>query len=326
VTVSSLSSRSSAEPGRGFFPGLAASTLITTGLLILVGGVVRVSGHGLGCPDWPLCYGRAIPPGLTGAWVEFTHRLVSTAAGAQIVLLGALAWRRHRGEKWIWRPALAAVALLAAQVPLGGLHVIMENPPETGLAHTALAMLILGCLAVLAAAVLPVGERLQKAAARELARGRLAGLISLLAGLSYLLLLTGSLVTRSGASLACPAFPWCGAVSTRLADIQMLHRLTALAVAGLALVVIVQVWRRARATLLSRFAQLLLGILLCQLALGAANVLLRLPLWTRVLHLTVGAAWWAAVAMLWTVVSRGRSLSRAETEPAPIDESSAGRR
>jgi len=315
VTVSSLSSRSSAEPDKGFFPGLAASTLITTGLLILVGGVVRVSGHGLGCPDWPLCYGRAIPPGLTGAWVEFTHRLVSMAAGAQIVLLGVLAWRRHRGEKWIWRPALAAVALLAAQIPLGGLHVIMENPPETGLVHTALAMLILGCLAVVAAAVLPVGDRLQKAAARQLARGRLAGLISLLAVLSYLLVLTGSLVTRRGASLACPAFPWCGAAATQLTDIQMLHRLTALAVAGLALVVIVLIGRRAPATPLSRFAQLLLGLLLSQLALGAANVLLRLPLWTRVLHLTVAAAWWAAVAILWTVVSRGRSLARADTKP-----------
>jgi len=318
MTVTNVSSQRSAAPAGGPFPGLAASTLITTALLILVGGVVRVSGHGLGCPDWPLCYGRAIPPGLTGAWVEFTHRLVSTAAGAQIVLLGVLAWRRHRGEKWIWRPALAAVALLAAQVPLGGLHVIMENPPETGLAHTALAMLILGCLAVVAAAALPVGDRLQKAAARQLARGRLAGGISLLAVLSYLLVLTGSLVTRSGASLACPAFPWCGATSTalgRLTDIQMLHRLTALAVAGLALVVIVQIGRRAPATPLSRFARLLLGLLFVQLALGAANVLLRLPLWTRVLHLTVAAAWWAAVVTLWAVVSRGRSLSRAETEP-----------
>jgi heme A synthase len=60
---------------------------------------------------------------------------------------------------------------------------------------------------------------------------------------------------------------------------------------------------------------LLLGLLFVQLALGAANVLMRLPLWTRVLHLTVAAAWWAAVVTLWTVVSRGRSLSRAETEP-----------
>src|SRR4030067_586562 len=110
MTVTDVGSQRSAAPAGGPFPGLAASTLITTGLLILVGGVVRVSGHGLGCPDWPLCYGRAIPPGLTGAWVEFTHRLVSMAAGAQIVLLGVLAWRRHRGEKWIWRAAPAASA------------------------------------------------------------------------------------------------------------------------------------------------------------------------------------------------------------------------
>src|SRR4030067_784966 len=118
-------------------------------------------------------------------------------------------------------------------------------------------MLLLGCLGVVAAAALPVGDRLQKAAARQLARGRLAGGISLLAVLSYLLVLTGSPVTRSGAVLACPALTLCGPGSA---------------------------WR-------------------------------PLSLWTRVLHLTVAAAWWAAVVILWTVVSRGRSLSRAETEP-----------
>jgi heme A synthase len=303
----------------GILPGLALSTLLTTGLLILVGGVVRVTGHGLGCPDWPLCYGRAIPPSLTGAWVEFSHRMVSTAAAAQILWLGILAWRRYRQEKWIWRPALGALALLAAQVPLGGLHVIMENPPETGLAHTALAMLILGCLAVVVATAHPAGERLQAAAARELRKGRLTGWAGLLAAASYLLLLSGSYVTRSGASLACPAFPWCGSSSEvvrRLADIQMLHRLVAFAVAGLALAVIFRMWRQAApASPLRRFARLQLGLLLVQLTLGAANVLLRLPLWSRVLHLTVAAAWWAVAVMLWTVLARARSLSRADTEP-----------
>lgn len=300
-------------------PRLALSTLLTTGLLILVGGVVRVTGHGLGCPDWPLCYGRAIPPSLTGAWVEFSHRLVSTAAAVQILWLGILTWRRYRPEKWIWRPALGAMALLAAQVPLGGLHVIMENPPETGLAHTALAMLILGCLAVVVAAAHPAGERLQAAAARQLRKSRLTGWAGLLAAASYLLLLSGSYVTRSGASLACPAFPWCGSSSDavrRLADIQMLHRLAAFAVAGLALALIIRIWRRAAAASpLRRFVQVQLVLLLVQLGLGAINVLLRLPLWSRALHLTLAAAWWATAVMLWTVLARARSLLRADTEP-----------
>jgi cytochrome c oxidase assembly protein subunit 15 len=250
--------------------------------------------------------------------VEFTHRLVSTAAAVQILWLGILAWRRHRQERWIRRPALAALVLLAAQVPLGGLHVIMENPPETGLAHTALAMLILGCLAVVAAAAHPVGERLQAAAGRELRASRLTGWAGLLAAASYLLLLSGSYVTRSGASLACPAFPWCGSSSEAvrsLADIQMLHRLVAFAVAGLALAVIIPIWRQAAASPLRRFAQVQLGLLLVQFGLGAANVLLRLPLWSRVLHLTVAAAWWAVAVMLWTVLARACSLARAETEP-----------
>jgi len=297
----------------GALPRLALSALITTVLLILVGGVVRSTGHGLGCPDWPLCYGRAIPPALTGAWVEFSHRLVSAAAAVQVVLLGALAWRSHRRERWIWRPAALAVALLAAQVLLGGLHVLLGNPPETGLAHTGLAMLVLGCLATVAAAALPADDQLQQAAARERSRGRLAAWSALLAGLSYLLLLSGSLVTRSGASLACPAVPWCGAAPSRLTDIQMLHRVLALAVAVLAAGIIVQAWRRAPE--LRRFAQLLLGLLLVQLGLGVGNVLLRLPLWTRVLHLTVAAAWWAAAVILWATIARRRSLARADAEP-----------
>jgi heme A synthase len=312
VTASSLAS--GRQIGRAL-PRLALSALITTLLLILVGGVVRATGYGLGCPDWPLCYGRAIPPALTGAWVEFSHRLVSAAAAVQIVLLGVLAWRNRRSEKWIWRPAALAVALLSAQVLLGGLHVILENPPETGLAHTGLAMLVLGCVATVAAAALPAGDRLQRAAARQLSRGRLAPWSALLAGLSYLLLLSGSLVTRSGASLACPAVPWCGAAPSRLTDIQMLHRVLALAVAGLAVAVIRHVWRRAPD--LRSFAQVLLGLLLVQIGLGVGNVLLRLPLWTRVLHLTVAAAWWAAAVILWATIARGRSLARADTEPVP---------
>ena len=194
-------------------PALAASAWLSTVVLILIGSIVRVSGHGLGCPDWPLCYGRAIPPAYGGAWVEFSHRLVGGIAGIQIVLLAALARREGRGRPWSYRPAVAASGLLAVQVLLGGLHVILELPPETGLVHTGVAMLIVGLLATQLAVSSPRLERLRSGLQRAAAGRRLGAQLSGLAAATYALLLTGSAVTRSGASLACLRFPQCGAAA-----------------------------------------------------------------------------------------------------------------
>ena len=320
MTISTLTPEASQSQHRSLLPGLAVAALNSTVLLILVGSIVRVTGHGLGCPDWPLCYGQAIPPGYTGAWVEFTHRVVGAITSGLILLVGILAWRQHRGQRWILRPAVAAVILLAIQIPLGGLHVIMEIPPETGLIHTGVAMLIVGLIAVIFASTHRMGERLQRAASRDLVRGRIYHWITATTVLTYLLLLTGAYVTRSGASLACPSFPLCGSASQalrRLIDIQMLHRFTAFAVAGMAALVIAAMLRRTQNIAFRRFAYGLGGLLLVQFGLGIANVLLRLPMWSRALHLTVAATIWAGMAVLWAVASRARRLSLADTEPVP---------
>lgn len=295
-------------------PVLALSALISTILLITMGSIVRVTGNGLGCPDWPLCYGRVVPPALTAAWVEFTHRLLGAVTSLQIVLLALFVWRRYRQQPWLFWPAVAAVGLLIIQVSLGGLHVIFEIPPVTGWVHTGVAILIAGMLVIQVAGLLPAAQPLREAPI--FGNRRFAAWLSVTTGAAYVLLLTGAYVTRSGASLACPSFPLCGVTArNRLIDIQMLHRYAAFTVAFLTLALVIWLVTRQEDRRLARFAYILGALLLVQLGLGASNVLLRLPLWSRVLHLAVAATLWASLVVLWSLCCTRRPAPRGSHSP-----------
>ncbi len=297
---------------------LALSTLVSTIGLILMGSIVRVTGHGLGCPDWPLCYGRAIPPFLVGAWMEFAHRLIGLFASVQIAALGWLGWRRYRHHPWLRRSGLALLVLLAVQIPLGGLHVILEIPPETGLIHTAIALAIVGLVALMLALLHP---GLRDLARRVPSRAREAGFRRAWrwgTALLYLLLLTGSLVTRSGASLACPTWPWCGVPWEEwnyLVIYQVVHRYTAYLTGGLLLVLAWRLWRQREDPAWSRLAGWVLAALLAQFSLGVLNVLLRIPMTTRALHLTVGSVLWALVVLVWTLLHVERQREGGASTP-----------
>src|SRR5512132_130175 len=110
------------------FRRLADLTAVVTFLLIIVGGVVRVSDSGLGCGPagsgthgWPLCGGRVVPFIETNAVIEFSHRVV---AGVVAILILILAWRaitRLREHRWLVRGTVLAGVLVLAQAALGGL-------------------------------------------------------------------------------------------------------------------------------------------------------------------------------------------------------------
>lgn len=294
---------------------LSLSAFVSVLLLIAMGSIVRVTGNGLGCPDWPLCYGQAIPPWVISPWVEFSHRLLGTAASLQIAALAALARRDHHREAWVVRPIAAAVGLLVVQIALGGLHVIFELPPSTGWIHTALAMVIAGLVAVQVAVTHPAARELSARAAAVIAHDRrMPAAIATTAGATLFLILTGAYVTRTGAALACPAFPYCGGIEEpvpsmqRLMNIQMLHRYAAY---GVALTACLTLWRLARAARrepgLRAAVFTLTTLIAIQFGLGISNVLFRLPMWSRTLHLLVAAMLWAGLVMLWVVVQRGKT-------------------
>lgn len=285
---------------RGFHrPLLIAATLLAF-CVVGLGAYVRLSDAGLGCPDWPGCYGHLVgvpdadaaaaafperPLETAKAWKEMFHRYAAGALGLLIlgVALSAwAAWRRERGSRpWL---ETGLVALVLFQALLGMWTVTLLLKPAVVTAHLLGGMatwtLLALCLARECAPKVGAG-----APARPDARARGLGILALVAVIGQVAL--GGWVSSNYAALACPDFPTCRGGWLPIdgpTAIHMAHRLGALLVFCIV---------GTHAALLLRRRQaigLLLAVLLAlQVGLGIANVLLSLPLPLAVAH-NLGAA------------------------------------
>src|SRR5690606_13951603 len=141
------------------FRSYALVSGIGTYLLIVFGGIVRITGSGLGCgDDWPLCNGQLLPPWDLATWIEWTHRLLAAGLALPIVATAVYGVRRRlAGDPAPGSvAAVAAVVLLIVQVALGAITVKLELPPVVTALHFVNAMLMLGAL--ISAAVAAGGE------------------------------------------------------------------------------------------------------------------------------------------------------------------------
>lgn len=346
------------QRGSGTRARLAALTVLTLFLtfdLIVVGSFTRLTDSGLGCPDWPGCYGEASPLGAhaeiraaqtalptgpvthTKAWIEMVHRYLAMTLGLLIMLACAAAWWRRADLKHSpWWPTLT-LAWVIVQGLFGKYTVTLKLYPAIVTLH------LLGGLVLLALLVLQREFFLQgQRAALPVPRWAVAGAGALVLMQAAL----GGWVSSNYAVLACQGFPACngqwwpamdwahGFTLLRelgraghggylpfeaLVAIHMMHRLFALVVTLALLALAVRLWR-AGSPPARRAAGWLLALLAAQIASGLSNVVLDWPLLAALLH-SGGAA--ALVGMLTSLWARAGAAADAVRSRATVSSGSA---
>src|SRR5881392_3770495 len=151
------------------FRRLACLTAFFAYLQIALGGVVRVTDSGLGCPDWPLCHGRPYPAADIHSIIEYSHRTVGTITGLLLIATVITAWVVFRRTRplvaWL---ATASLVAIGAEGALGGVVVVNELKPWLVVVHLGLAMIILGFLLATAVMSLPATAGVQGRSVRRL--------------------------------------------------------------------------------------------------------------------------------------------------------------
>jgi protoheme IX farnesyltransferase len=296
------------------FRRLAVVTIAATFVLIAVGGLVRATDSGLGCPDWPRCFGRLVPPAELHAWIEHSHRLVASVVMVLVAWLVVAAWRTGR-ERVVRRAAVAALAMVLAQALIGAFVVWWKLRADSVTLHLATAL-------ALVALLIFIDFRARHGAGRRQGQDRrFVRLVAATAGLLYVQMLVGSTVTGHHAGLAYPLAVLWPDLGPSVARIQLAHRTLAVLVGTL----VVAVWVVARRTQrahpsVTRLAGYAAGLVAVQIGLGVANVANRLSALTVVPHLAVGALLWGTMVALLLHADRFAGAGThdpAEPEPAP---------
>jgi protoheme IX farnesyltransferase len=295
------------------FAKLAVAAAVATFVLIAVGGLVRATDSGLGCPDWPLCFGDWLPPADLHAWIEHTHRLTAAVfVGPLVAAIGLITvFTNRRRDLPLLAAEVVAGVLVIAQSLLGAAVVLQGLAAELVTAHLGMALIVL-------ASVIFIAERATHGPMPAAhARPGLTRLVGVAALAIFAQMLLGSWVTGHHAGLAYTDFPLMdGSVLPAVAGseqaVQLAHRLMSVVVAGLVAWSALSV-RRSTDSRLARTLALWMAVLIAvQIALGGLNVASRLSALFVVPHLAVGAALWGASVWLWL------STRRLRTSEAPM--------
>ena len=310
---------------------VALVSLIMLWIIVPSGAIVRLTGSGLGCPDWPLCDGSVVPATGGHAVIEYVNRLLSGVVVAAAALTWLLAQWAPGARTPLKRWSLAAAVATAAQAPLGAVTVLSGLHPLAVGSHFLLSMVALACgtLTFLHAR----DRRAQRRRGWDFRRGTLAMAVLAAAGV---VLVTGVIVTAAG-----PHPGDADVVRTwgNLVELATVHVRAAFIFSALALVLAVWMWREGGLDRITRrLAALVVPLVALQIVIGEYQYRHGLPWEVVVAHVSVAGLLWAVmVALCWGIlrplvagdprtpgpVGGRRSGEKIDTSPAAADVAAA---
>lgn len=285
---------------------------VTTWVLVAVGALVRAAGAGLGCPDWPLCFGKLLPPtsldqvpdqgewrelfNLRLAWIEYLNRLYGIVVGVIAIVATWRTWRWARDDGPLVRTVSWMMALFIAQGFLGG-QVVREHLDAFAVTAHYLAALVILCVQ-LHANVLSHGHRVVRRRALSATRRRALWIVRGVGLLTLAQIVVGTLVrgaidTVAGKGAApdeiasgLPRAEWLAQAPLDIPHRQ-LGALTFLALAAAAWFVVRH--SDAEESWLRRTAVITLGTAAAQIVVGLVLAYLGFPAWAMVAHLVLAS-------------------------------------
>lgn len=293
---------SSVTSAQAAFRTVTLLSLLAAIAQVTLGGIVRVTGSGDACPDWPLCHGQLIPPLDYHTMLEYTHRLSATVVAVLIVASLILAWRGHRTNRAAVLSTAAGTLLVIAAALLGGLTVLSELTWWVRLIHLCIAELVVASMAV-AWLSSGYGSRAGGVDPTGLPGVRFdRPLMWTMLGALLGMILYGSYMVGVGYGSSCSSWPMCqgwGVPDAIPYHAHMGHRYLVVVMAALLGWVCLAAWRRGAVCgglrLLAAHAA---GFFVIEILVGAFTVWFGFTAVFKSLHLTVATLMWTSAVLL----------------------------
>ena len=312
--------------------------------VVMLGAYTRLTDAGLGCPDWPGCYGQIVLPSESSslvkaqttypnipiesrkAWTEMAHRYAAGTLGLLIFYIGAMVfYRRSQGAKLPWHLPLALMLLVFFQAALGMWTVTLKLLPVVVMAHLLGGILIVACLSRFRLQISDLGGE-------ELPQWRPWVRIAVL--IIFFQIALGGWVSSNYAGIACIGFPQCngfwvphlylakafnffasiganyqgGLLDNEVrVTIQFVHRLGAVVTALYLLFLSGVILIKNSSSLLKRSALITIALVIIQFSLGIMNVIYLLPIEVAVAHNGIAALLLAQVVCMLHFLRKGQT-------------------